>query len=246
VVVTEKIKSLTNKGMDKMFGTTYTGGIVYRSASEINSAMGRVYGHMSLAVIVSMIVSYFVGTSPELLAFFFTGIMKWIVIFSPLVAIFGVAMILGNNPSKGVAQLCLHGFAALMGLSFATIFAVFTMGSIVSAFMGAAILFGVMSGYGYFTKQSLDSLGKFMFVGLIAIIIASIVNIFIGSTVMQMVISALAIIIFLGLTAYDTQKIREELSIETNDSAEVRGALTLYMDFINLFINLLQLFGDKK
>jgi len=229
-----------------MFGTSYTGGIAYRSASEINSAMGRVYGHMSLAVMVSMFISYFVGTSPELLQFFFTGVMKWIVIFSPLVAIFGVSYVLGNNPSKGVAQVCLHGFAALMGLSFATIFAIFTMGSIVSAFMGAAILFGVMSGYGYFTKQSLDSLGKFMFVGLIAIIIASIVNIFIGSTVMQMVISALAIIIFLGLTAYDTQKIREELSIETSDSAEVRGALTLYMDFINLFINLLQLFGDRK
>jgi FtsH-binding integral membrane protein len=229
-----------------MFETTYESGMSYRSASEINSAMGRVYGHMSLAVIVSMIVSYFVGTSPELLQFFFTGVMKWIVIFSPLVAIFGVAMILGNNPSKGVAQLCLHGFAALMGLSFATIFAVFTMGSIVSAFMGAAILFGVMSAYGYFTKQSLDSMGKFMFIGLIAIIIASIVNIFIGSTVMQMVISALAIIIFLGLTAYDTQKIREELSVEASDVAEVRGALTLYMDFINLFINLLQLFGDRK
>ena len=229
-----------------MFETTYADGIAYRSASEINSAMGRVYGHMSLAVIVSMIVSYFVGTSPELLAFFFTGVMKWIVIFAPLAAIFGVAMILGNNPSKGVAQLCLHGFAALMGLSFATIFAVFNMGSIVSAFMAAAILFGVMSGYGYFTKRSLDSVGKFMFVGLIAIVIASIVNIFIGSTVMQMVISALAIIIFLGLTAYDTQKIREELSMESSDVAEVRGALTLYMDFINLFINLLQLFGDRK
>jgi FtsH-binding integral membrane protein len=229
-----------------MFGTSYTGGIAYRSASEINSAMGRVYGHMSLAVIVSMFVSYFVGSSPELLAFFFTGVMKWIVIFSPLAAIFGVSYVLGNNPSKGTAQLCLHGFAALMGLSFSMIFAVFTMGSIVSAFMGAGILFGVMSGYGYFTKQSLDSMGKFMFVGLIAIVIASIVNIFIGSTVMQMVISALAIIIFLGLTAYDTQKIREELSVETSDSAEVRGALTLYMDFINLFINLLQLFGDRK
>jgi FtsH-binding integral membrane protein len=229
-----------------MFGTNYTGGISYRSASEINSAMGRVYGHMSLAVIVSMFVSYFVGTSPELLQFFFTGVLKWIVIFAPLAAIFGVSYVLGKNPSKSVAQLCLHGFASLMGLSFAMIFAVFTMGSIVSAFMGAAVLFGVMSGYGYFTKQSLDSLGKFMFVGLIAIIIASIVNIFIGSTVMQMVISALAIIIFLGLTAYDTQKIREELSIETSDSAEVRGALTLYMDFINLFINLLQLFGDRK
>ena len=229
-----------------MFETTYENEMSYRSASEVNSAMGRVYGHMSLAVIVSMMVSYFVGTSPELLEFFFTGMLKWIVIFAPLAAIFGVAIVLANNPSKSVAQLCLHGFAALMGLSFATIFAVFTMGSIVSAFMGAAILFGVMSGYGYFTKQSLDNVGKFMFVGLIAIVVASMVNIFIGSTVMQMVISALAIIIFLGLTAYDTQKIREELSIQTSDAAEVRGALTLYMDFINLFINLLQLFGGRK
>jgi len=168
------------------------------------------------------------------------------VIFAPLVAVFGVSYVLGSNPSKGVAQLCLHGFAALMGLSFATIFAVFTMGSIVSAFMGAAILFAVMSGYGYFTRRSLDSLGKFMFIGLIAIVIASIVNIFIGSTVMQMVISALAIIIFLGLTAYDTQKIREEVSYDTSPAVEVSGALTLYMDFINLFINLLQLFGDRK
>ena len=218
----------------------------YRDASAVNQAMGRVYGHMSLAVIVSMLVSYFVGSSPELLQFFFTGVMKGIVIFAPLAAIFAVSMVLENDPSKPVAQLCLHGFAALMGLSFSMIFAVFAMGSIVSAFMGAAILFGVMSGYGYFTKTSLDSMGKFMIVGLIAICIASIVNIFIGSTVMQMVISALAIIIFLGLTAYDTQQIREELMYETSDAAEVRGALTLYMDFINLFLNLLQLFGDRK
>jgi len=231
-----------------MFGTNYTGGGVlsYRSASEINSAMGRVYGHMSLAVIVSMLVSYFVGTSPELLQFFFTGVLKWIVIFAPLAAIFAVSYVLGNNPSKGVAQLCLHGFAALMGLSFATIFAVFNMGSIVSAFMGAAILFGVMSVYGYFTKKDLSSMGQMMFIGLIAIIIASIVNIFIGSTVMQMVISALAIIIFLGLTAYDTQQIREAVSVDTSPAVEVTGALTLYMDFINLFLNLLQLFGERK
>jgi FtsH-binding integral membrane protein len=218
----------------------------YRSAESLNSAMGRVYGHMSIAVIISMLVSYWIGTTPELLQVFFTGITKWLVIFAPLLAILGISAVLANDPSKTVAQLCLYGFAALMGLSFATIFAVFAMGSIVSAFMGAAILFGVMSGYGYFTKRSLDSVGKFMFVGLIAIIIASIVNIFIGSTVMQMVISALAIIIFLGLTAYDTQKIREELSVETGVVVEIRGALTLYMDFINLFLNLLQLFGDRK
>jgi FtsH-binding integral membrane protein len=231
-----------------MFGTNYIGNgtLNYRSAEEINSAMGRVYAHMSLAVVVSMLVSYFVGTSPELLQFFFTGVLKWIVIFAPLAAIFGVSYVLGNNPSKEVAQLCLHGFAALMGLSFAMIFAVFTMGSIVSAFMGAAILFAVMSGYGYFTKRSLDSMGKFMFVGLIAIVIASIVNIFIGSTVMQMVISALAIVIFLGLTAYDTQQIREMVSVDTSPAVEVSGALTLYMDFINLFLNLLQLFGGRK
>jgi FtsH-binding integral membrane protein len=160
------------------------------------------------------------------------------------VAVFGVTMVLGNNPSKGVAQLCLHGFAALMGLSFAMIFVVFTMGSIFTAFMGAAVLFGTMSAYGYFTKQSLDSVGKYAFVALIAICIASIVNIFIGSTVMQMVISAIAIVVFLALTAYDTQTIREMVSREDCTVAqEVSGALSLYLDFINIFIHLLQLFG---
>ena len=231
-----------------MLGTNYSdqGVLNYRSAQDINSAMGRVYAHMSVAVLVSMLVSYWVGTTPELLQFFFTGVLKWIVIFAPLAAIFGISYVLGNNPTKAVAQLCLHGFAALMGLSFAMIFAVFTMGSIVSAFMGAAILFAVMSGYGYFTKQSLDSVGKFMFVGLIAIVIASIVNIFIGSSVMATVISALAIIIFLGLTAYDTQRIREMISVDTSDAVEISGALSLYMNFINLFINLLQLFGVRN
>ena len=230
-----------------MFGTTYTGGITdYRSAEEINSAMARVYGHMSVAVAVSMLVSWFVGSTPELLAFFFTGVLKWIVIFAPLAAILTFAFA-SERFNKTQLKLFLYGFAALMGLSMATIFAIFTMGSIVSAFMGAAILFAVMSGYGYFTKTNLDSMGKFMIVGLIAIVLASIVNIFIGSTVMQMVISALAIIIFLGLTAYDTQKIREAVSVDGDTGRqEVIGALTLYMDFINLFINLLQLFGIKK
>jgi hypothetical protein len=230
-----------------MFGTTYTGAITdYRSAEDVNSAMGRVYGHMSVAVAISMLVSWFVGTTPELLQFFFTGILKWIVIFAPLAAILALTFA-SEHFNKTQLKLFLYSFAALMGLSMATIFAVFTMGSIVSAFMGAAVLFAVMSGYGYFTKKSLDSMGKFMIVGLIAIVLASIVNIFIGSTVMQMVISALAIIIFLGLTAYDTQKIREAVSVDGDTGREeVMGALTLYMDFINLFINLLQLFGIKK
>jgi FtsH-binding integral membrane protein len=219
---------------------------VYRSAAGINEAMGRVYAHMSLAVIVSMIVSYVVGTSPELLQFFFTGVVKWVVIFAPLAAIL-IMSFAAERFSKFELQVFLQAFAALMGLSFATIFAVFTMGSIFTAFMGGAVLFGTMSIYGYFTKKDLTSVGSFMFVGLIAIVIASVINIFIGSTVLQMVISALAIVIFMGLTAYDTQNIRQIVSHDSDTGREeVLGALSLYLNFINLFLSLLQLFGDRK
>lgn len=221
--------------------------VSYRTASDVNVAMARVYNNMFFAVLTSMVVSYFVGNSPELLQFFFTGFTKWVVIFAPLAFIFAVPVLLNSGIGRSGKLLVLHSFAALMGLSFAIIFAVYTMGSIVSAFMGAAVLFGVMSAYGYFTKKNLDSVGRFMFIGLIAIIIASIINIFIGSSVMAMVVSALAIIIFLGLTAYDTQKIREQIMYSGfDDSAEISGALTLYLDFINLFLNLLNLFGDRK
>jgi FtsH-binding integral membrane protein len=218
----------------------------YKTASEINSAMGRVYGNMAMAVFTSMIVSMLVASNATLMAFFFTGIVKWIVIFAPLAAIFAVGYVLGNNPSKPAAQLCLHSFAALMGLSFATIFVIYTAASIASAFFGAAVLFCVMSVYGYFTKQSLDSLGKYLIVALIAIIITSIVNIFIGSSLLQTIISAVAVVIFLGLTAYDTQKIREQLMESDGPAIEAMGALTLYLDFINLFLSLLHLFGDRK
>jgi FtsH-binding integral membrane protein len=113
--------------------------------------------------------------------------------------------------------------------------------------MAAAVLFGTMSFYGYFTKRSLETMGQFMFVGLIAIVIASIINIFVGSTVAQMTISALAIIIFLGLTAWDTQRIREMVSaLEPDGRLEVAGALSLYLNFINIFLNLLQLFGNRE
>ena len=217
----------------------------YKSVSDVNTAMSRVYGHMGLAVVTSMIVSFLIGTSPLLMAFFFTGAMKWIVIFAPLVVVLAVSFA-WEKFSKSALTLFLHGFAALMGLSFATIFVAFKMGSIVSAFMSAAILFGVMSFYGYFTKKNLDTIGQYLFVGLVAIIIASIVNIFIGSSLFQMVISAIAVIVFLGLTAYDTQKIRELVSVDTDGRAEVMGALTLYLDFINLFLSLLQIFGGRR
>lgn len=224
-----------------MFTTTFP------TADEVNQAMARVYGYMGLAVLVSMFVSWFVGSDPALVQFFFTGITKWIVMFAPLVAVFIIVPAIASEPPKNVALLILAGFAAIMGLSLAVIFAVYTLGSIASAFMGGAVLFGVMSIYGYFTRTDLSHVGQMATVALIAIIIASIINIFIGSTLMQMIISAIAIVIFLALTAYDTQTIREMVSNgESNTSVEVLGALTLYLDFINLFINLLSIFGIKN
>lgn len=219
--------------------------ITYRDASSINTAMAGVYKNMGLAVLISMVVSYLVSNSPAMMALLFGTALKWVVIFAPLVAVFALGFAL-HKVSKSTAYSLLFGFAALMGLSMATIFAVYTSMSIFTAFMGAAVLFGVMSFYGYFTKQSLDSLGKWMFVGLIAIVIASIINIFVGSTVAQMVISALAIVIFMGLTAYDTQTIREQLAYDDSGNAEVSGALNLYLNFINIFLSLLQLFGNKE
>jgi FtsH-binding integral membrane protein len=146
----------------------------------------------------------------------------------------------------GQARLALYGFAVLMGLSFSTIFVVYTIGSIVSAFMGAAVLFGAMSVYGYFTKKDLSGWGNFLFVGLIGIIIVSIINVFVGSSVTNMVVSALAVIIFTGLTAYDTQNIRQMVSFDSeNGKGEILGALSLYLNFINIFLSLLQLFGNR-
>ena len=219
---------------------------VYKTADQINSAMMRVYNHMCLAVCTSGIVAALVASSAALMALLFGTALKWVIIFAPLVMIFAFVWAQERLDKNGLI-LFLHAFAALMGLSMSTIFVVFTASSIFSAFMGAAILFAVMSGWGYFTKRNLYGVGQFMFIGLIAIIIASIINIFIGSTVMATVISALAIIIFLGLTAYDTQKIREIISLGGDTGREeVIGALTLYLDFINLFMNLLQLIGIKR
>lgn len=217
----------------------------YKSAAEINSAMIRVYQNMMLAVLVSMLTSFVVSTSPALMAVLFGTPLKWLIMLAPIGFILFFSFKI-EDLSKSTATILLYVFSALMGLSFSAIFIVYTGASIFMAFMSTVILFGCMTFYGYFTKRSLESFGQFLIIGLIAICIASIVNIFVGSSVMTTVISALAILIFLGLTAYDTQRIREMVSYDNNGNAEVAGALTLYLDFINIFLNLLQLFGTKN
>lgn len=217
----------------------------YASVSEINNRMISVYNNMFLAVVTSLIVSLLVASSSGLMALLFGTWLKWVVIFAPLVMIFAMGWVM-EKATYGEARAMLHIFAALMGLSLSTIFVVYTTASIVSAFFGAAILFGTMSLWGYFTKRSLEGWGSFLMVGVIALIITSIVNVFLGNSVLAMVVSAVAIIVFLGLTAYDTQRIRQEVTVMGPDSkAEILGALSLYMNFINIFVSLLQLFGNR-
>lgn len=217
----------------------------YKTATEINSAMIRVYQNMMLAVLVSMLTSFVVSTSATLMAVLFGTPIKWLIMLAPIGFILFFSFKV-EDLSKSTATMLLYAFSAIMGLSFSGIFIVYTSASIFMAFMSSVILFGCMTFYGYFTKRSLESFGQFLIIGLIAICIASIVNIFVGSSVMTTVISALAIIIFLGLTAYDTQRIREMVSYDNVGNAEVTGALTLYLNFINIFLNLLQLFGNKN
>ena len=222
------------------------GTVAYRTAAELNAAMGRVYNYMFLAVAVSMIVSLAVAASPAAMAIFFGPITKWITMFAPLVFIFVVPMAINSGVGREGAIALLLAFAGVMGLSLSAFMAVFTGFSVFTAFLGASVLFGTMSVYGYFTKRSLDSFGKYLMIGLIAIIIASVVNIFIGSSMASMVISAIAIVLFLGLTAYDTQRIREELGYDSDHRSEVLGALSLYLNFINIFTSLLNLTGSRN
>jgi len=222
-----------------MFVTTY------RSAAEINSAMIRVYQNMFFAILASMATSFIVGNTPALMAVLFGTPLKWLIMLAPIGFILFFSFKI-EDLSKQTATMLLYLFAVIMGLSFSAIFVVYTGASIFMAFMSTAILFGCMTFYGYFTKRSLESFGQFLIIGLIAICIASIINIFVGSSVMTTVISALAVLIFLGLTAYDTQRIREMVSYDNNGNAEIAGALTLYLNFINIFLNLLQLFGNKN
>lgn len=217
-----------------------------RTVSDVNVAMTRVYQYMFLAVATSMATSWYVSVTPALMAFFFTGVMAWVTILSPLLFIFLVPVLFNSGIGRGGMIATLLAFSSLMGLSMSALIAAYTAISIMQAFMGAAVLFLSMTLYGYTTKKSLDSWGSFLLVGLISIIVVSLINLFIGSSVLAMVVSAAAVVIFLGLTAYDTQKIKEQLASSNSPAVEVYGALSLYLDFINLFIHLLSLFGQRK
>ena len=207
------------------------------------SAMTRVYRNMALSVFNSMVVAYIVSQSPPLTEFFLTGAMKWVVLVFPLALIFAVYTILQNNESPIVAHGLLHIFATIMGISLSAVFIHYSVSLITSALMSATVLFTTMAIYGMTTKRDLTSLGGFLIVGLIALIVVSVINLFIGNSGLDLVLSGIGVIIFLGFTAYNAQNIQEIVRYGSNTNLEVMGALSLYLDFVNLFLDLLRIFG---
>jgi FtsH-binding integral membrane protein len=211
--------------------------------------MLRVFNYMGLGLVLTGLVAYFVGSSPALYMPIFTTPLKWVVMLAPLAFVFFLSFRI-HAISSSTAQAVFWLFCGVMGLSMASIFLVFTGTSIARTFMITAVMFGSMSLYGYTTKADLSRFGSFLMMGLVGIIIASIVNIFLGSTAIQFIVSVAGVLIFTGLTAWDTQRIKEEYAEhydnESLNKLAVMGALSLYLNFINMFQLLLNLTGSRE
>lgn len=234
----------------------------------LRSYMLRVYNYMGIGLIVTGLVAWFANSAAitndaanaagqlangQLVtqwgALLYSSPLAWVIMLAPLAFVmvlsFGI-----NKLSVTAAQATFWAFAAIMGLSLSSIFMVYTDASIAKVFFITAATFGAMSLYGYTTKRDLTSVGNFLIMGLIGIIIASIVNIFMQSSMLEFGISVVGVLVFVGLTAYDTQKIKENYSesygADVLAKNAVMGALSLYLDFINLFMMLLRLFGNRE
>ena len=215
----------------------------------LRAYMLRVYNYMVTGLALTGVVAFIVASTPAVFNAIFGSGLAWVVILAPLGLVFFLSARI-NKMSAASAQITYWVFAGLMGLSLATVFVQYTGESIARVFFITAATFAAMSLYGYTTKRDLTAWGSFLMMGLIGIIIAMVVNFFIGSTMIQFVVSVLGVLIFIGLTAYDTQKIKEMYAAadgsEIAGKKAIMGALRLYLDFINLFLMLLHLFGNRN
>ena len=244
-------------------------------AAEIDAGlrahMNKVYGTMSIGMLITFAAAWAlsglaVTTDPSAASAqigpdkYLTGLgyalyaspLKWVVMFAPLAFVFGFGAAI-NRMSAATAQTVFYAFAAVMGVSISSIFLVFTGYSIAQVFLITSIAFAGLSLWGYTTKKDISGWGSFLIMGVIGLIVASIVNIFLASSALMFAISAIGVLIFAGLTAYDTQKIKTEYlahahhgDTEWLGKAAIMGALNLYLDFINMFMLLLQLFGNRE
>ena len=243
-------------GQDTAAGRTDAGAI----DQGLRSYMLRVYNYMASGVAITGVVAYLIFSMAveqgagglQLTAFgnlMYASAFKWVVIFAPLALVFFISARI-NSMSLTTAQISFWAFSALMGASISSIFLIYAGESITRVFFITAAAFGALSLWGYTTKRDISAWGSFLFMGLIGIIIASVVNLFIGSTALQFAVSVIGVLVFAGLTAYDTQQIKEMYSANDDHTMSgrkaVMGALRLYLDFINLFMMLLSLFGDRR
>ncbi len=227
----------------------------YQTAAAAGIDMGlraymlRIYNYMAGALALTGLLAYTVSSSPAMINAIFGTPLQWVVLLAPIGVVFFMSFKI-NTLSFGTAQTLFWVYAGLLGISLSSIFLAYTGASIARAFFVTAAVFGAMSLYGYTTKRDLSGMGSFMMMGLIGVIIASLVNMFLQSSGLQFALSILSVIIFVGLTAWDTQKLREiyyaTKGTEMEGKSAIMGALNLYMDFINLFLSILRLMGDRR
>ncbi len=222
---------------------------IERIDEGLRSYMLAIYNYMGLGLAITGLTAFVVATTPALFQPIFGTPLKWVVMLAPLAFVFFLSARV-NKMSAAAAQLTFWAFALVMGMSMASIFLVFTGQSIARVFFITAATFGAVSLYGYTTKRDLSQFGSFLIMGLIGIVIASLVNLFLGSSALQFAVSVIGVLVFTGLTAWDTQRLKEEyvesLSGELATKQAIMGALSLYLNFINLFMMLLQLFGQNR
>ncbi|AXI47498.1 BAX inhibitor (BI)-1/YccA family protein [Sulfitobacter sp. SK012] len=237
----------------------------------LRAHMNKVYGTMSVGMLITFAAAWAIsglavtadaanGVAQLREGQYLTNVghalyaspLKWVVMFAPLAMVFGFSAAI-NKMSAATAQLMFYAFAFLMGLSISSIFLVFTGASIIQVFLITSIAFAGLSLYGYTTKKDISGWGSFLIMGVIGLIAASIINIFLASSALTFAISAIGVLIFAGLTAYDTQRIKTDYiaHAQHGDSewlgkSAIMGALSLYLNFINMFMMLLQLFGNRE
>jgi uncharacterized protein len=247
---------------DRNFAAARTGYGTDRATIDagLRAYMIRVYNYMAAGVGLTGLVAWLTfsaavvdtGSGLALTSFgqlIFQSPLMWVLVLAPLGLVFAISFGI-NRLQPGTALMLFFVYAGLLGLSLASIFLIYTHGSIARVFFISAATFGALSLWGYTTQRDLTSMGSFMFMGLIGIIIASLVNIFLKSTGLDWAISIIGVIVFAGLTAWDTQRIKEMYSAQDDGTVTgrkaVMGALSLYLDFINLFLMLLRLMGDRR
>ena len=215
----------------------------------LRAHMLGVFRNMGLGLVITGLVAAFVAGTPPVAAAIFGTPLKWVAMFAPLAFVFFFSFRIEKMTTAG-ARMAFWAFSAVMGVSLASIFLVFTGASVAQAFFSAAIMFLAMALWGYTTKRDLTKMGSFLIMGLIGILVASVINIFVGSSAMQMVVSILGVVIFTGLTAWDVQRIKSDYFVyaghEMAAKMQVMGALSLYLNFVNLFQMLLSLTGERE